>query len=294
MPELPDLEYLRKRLGQALVGKQVVEAEAVNPVLFRTLDTRPVTEAIVGQTLVSVWRKGAFLSFDFDSGARLVVNAMLAGRYKVGGGTPAGKPARKAGVAKGGAGSLGMTLTFGDGTWLAYLDSKQMGKIYWVARGREDDVPTWSSLGVDVMSDGFSADVFLQLISKRRDQVRQFLMDKSALSAIGNAYADEILFAAGVHPKTFCSKLSKDDKVRLFHAVRSTLTAACEEIERRQPRIEDKLRDFLKVRGRVGRPCPTCQTKIRQVRVGAGDANFCPKCQPAARALFIDWSKVNK
>src|SRR5581483_6781398 len=134
----------------------------------------------------------------------------------------------------------------------------------------------------------FTRELFMKLLRKRRDQVRMFLMDKAALASIGNAYADEILFAAHIHPKTFCNKLSPEEAEALYLAIPSVLRHAIDEIARRDEPVEVKVRDFLAVRGRDGKPCPRCGTTIRAVRVGAGDACFCPKCQPAARKLFVD------
>jgi len=145
-----------------------------------------------------------------------------------------------------------------------------------------------------------------------------FLMDKTALASIGNAYADEILFAAHIHPKTFCNKLAPEEVEALYVAIPSVLRHAVDEIARRDepvppasassarasrsrgagdpsrvPEWESvKVRDFLSVRGRDGKPCPRCGTTIRAVRVGDGDACFCPTCQPTGRKLFVDWSKL--
>ena len=175
---------------------------------------------------------------------------------------------------------------------LRYLDEKRMGKVYVVPRARLAEVPVLGRLGVDLLSPAFTLETFRDLARKRRDQVRQFLMDKSALASIGNAYADEILFAARLHPKTFTSKLSPEEIDRLYQAIGEVTRRAIEEIRRRDEPIEVKVRDFLSVRGRDGQPCPVCATTIRAVRVGDGDACFCPQCQPATRSLFVDWSKL--
>lgn len=167
-----------------------------------------------------------------------------------------------------------------------------MGKVYLAKTNQESEIPSFGSLGVDVVSSQFTRATFASLIKGRRDQVRNFLMDKTALASIGNAYADEILFAAGIHPKTFCYQLSPDDHLRLFEQIPRALSEATEHIAREHPRLEDKVRDFLKVRAKAGLPCPQCGTKLRSVRVNAADADFCPQCQPARRALFIDWTKT--
>jgi ribosomal protein S13 len=150
----------------------------------------------------------------------------------------------------------------------------------------------FGNLGIDVISPGFDRARFADLVRRRRDQVRMFLMDKSALASIGNAYADEILFAAGIHPKTMVRKLTVPDVDRLYTAIREVLAGAIAEIARRREPIEVKVRDFLAVRGRDGKPCPRCGTTIRAVRVGDGDACFCPRCQPATRNLFVDWGRL--
>jgi formamidopyrimidine-DNA glycosylase len=119
-----------------------------------------------------------------------------------------------------------------------------------------------------------------------------FLMDKRALASIGNAYADEILFAARIHPKTFCPKLAPAEADALFATIPRVLTDAIAEIRRRHEPVDVKVRDFLAVRGRDGKPCRVCGTTIRAVRVGDGDACFCPTCQPTTRKLFVDWQRV--
>jgi formamidopyrimidine-DNA glycosylase len=220
-----------------------------------------------------------------EGGLVLVVNAMLAGRYKL---LDPNVNAR----GKRDPASLGLALVFEGGPELQYVDDKRMGKIYVAAAADEAKIPVYSTLGADPLSPAFTREDFGRLIAKRRDQVRMFLMDKAAIASIGNAYADEILFAARLHPKTFCNKLAPAELDALFEAIPRVLRSAIAEIRRRDEPIDVKVRDFLSVRGRDGKPCPACGTTIRAVRVGEGDACFCPSCQPAARKLFVDWSKV--
>jgi formamidopyrimidine-DNA glycosylase len=163
-----------------------------------------------------------------------------------------------------------------------------------VARAADEKtIPVYGQLGLDVLSPAFTRDALAAVIAKRRDQVRAFIMDKRALASIGNAYADEILFAAGLHPKTFCNKLAPAEIEALHAAIGRVLTDAIEEIRRRDEPIEVKVRDFLKVRGRDGKPCVVCGTTIRAVRVGDGDACFCPHCQRETRKLFVNWTRLN-
>lgn len=282
MPELPDLVHVEKVLSAALNGHTVAAARVGDPTVLRLMLPGDFPSAMAGHVVRSIERRGHFMRFEFDRDLVLVANAMLVGKYRL---LPAGAR-EKDPVA------LGFALTFDDGSELRYLDDKRMGKVYVAHATDEAKIPVYSALGVDLLSPAFTRERFLKLARGRRDQARMFLMDKAALASIGNAYADEILFAARIHPKTFVRSLTPEDLDRLFGAVNSVLRAAIDEIARRNEPSDVKVRDFLAVRGRVGQPCPRCGTKIRDVRVGDGDACFCPTCQPATRSLFVDWSRV--
>src|SRR5205085_10347176 len=135
--------------------------------------------------------------------------------------------------------------------------------------------------GLDVLDPrAFSREAFRELAGRRRDQAKVFLMDKAALDSLGNAYADEVLWEARIHPKTRVRALAAEEVDRLHDAIARVLGEARGEIARRGPALDEKVRDFLKVRGRPGEPCPRCGAKIRPAAVLAHDALFCPACPP--------------
>ena len=281
MPELPDLVHIEAVLARTVCGLRIVEVRVGDPVVLRLMVPGPLPALLTDNRITAVKRIGQFLRFSLEGELVLVVNAMLTGRYAL---VSGGK--RRDGK------SLILALRFDSGMELHYTDETRMGKIYVAETRQMIEIPGLRDLGVDLLSSEFTLDRFRLLAAGRRDQVRQFMLDKTALASIGNAYADEILFAARLHPKTFCHQLRAEDVDRLFGAIRDTLTWAIREIAAREQPIEIKLRDFLKVRGRAGQPCPVCQTVIRRVRVGRDDACFCPTCQPATRKLFVDFRKV--
>jgi formamidopyrimidine-DNA glycosylase len=285
MPELPDLVHVEAGLRGAVVGKRIAAARTGDPTVLRIMVAQPFPAVLVGRTLATVERRGHFMRFELDRDLVLVVNAMLVGRYRL---VPPGTESPKKDPR-----SLALALVFEDAPELQYLDDKRMGKVY-VARAQDENtIPIYGQLGIDVLSPAFTREALAALIAKRRDQVRAFLMDKRALASVGNAYADEILFAAGLHPKTFCNKLAPADVDALHAAIGRVLRDAIDEIRRRDEPIEIKVRDFLKVRGRDGKPCVVCGTTIRAVRVGDGDACFCPHCQRETRKLFVNWTRLN-
>lgn len=282
MPELPDLVHVEAVLARSVCGLPIVDARVGDPVVLRLMLPEPFPAVLLGKRIADVKRRGQFLRFDLDDGLCLVVNAMLTGRYSLATvGTPPGRDPI-------------LALALSGGTELRYSDETRMGKIYVARVDQLDQIPGFASLGVDLLSEDFTLPYIRRLVARRRDQVRQFLLDKTALASIGNAYADEILFAARLHPKTFCHKLQPDEVQRLYAAIRNTLDSAIREIQARNLPIEVKVRDFLKVRGRAGEPCLVCGTTIRRVRVGRDDACFCPICQPTERKLFVDFRNVPK
>jgi formamidopyrimidine-DNA glycosylase len=114
-------------------------------------------------------------------------------------------------------------------------------------------------------------------------------MDQTVLSAIGNAYADEILFDAGLHPKTFCHQLKTDQVDRLYESIKRIIGWGIDEVERAGQPVDVKVRDHMRVRNRKGEPCPVCGTTVRREQVYGYDTFFCPKCQPSVRTTFISW-----
>jgi formamidopyrimidine-DNA glycosylase len=278
MPELPDLLYIQGRLQEALVGRRVVGERLREPVVMR-FAVRGNLSLLLGRRLDAILRHAHFLVFRFED-LDLAVNPMLAGRFRL------AKPGEKEER------DLVFALEFESGLELRYRDEKNMGKAYLLAKGDWKAAPGMAAGGIDVLSAEFTRERFVSLLKRRRDQVRVFLMDKRALDSIGNAYADEILFEAGLHPKTFCRSLSHEDAVRLHDAVVKVMQAAVAEVARRGEDIEVKVRDFLKVR--LKEVCPRCGSKLRKAGVRGMDAYFCPHCQPATRSGLVDWTKTGR
>ena len=277
MPELPDLLHILATLRERLLGAHVASERVREPVVLRFC-VRGNLSLLLGRRLDDVFRKSHFLVFRFE-GLDLAVNPMLAGRFRL------AEPGQKD------EGSLAFALGFGE-TELRYLDDKSMGKAYLIASDDWKAIPGLQTGGIDLLSPEFTRERFVSLLKHRRDQVRVFLLDKKALDSLGNAYADEVLFEAGIHPKTWCRSIGHDQAVRLHDAIVKVMREAVEEVARRGEPIDVKVRDFLKVR--MKDVCPRCGSKLRRAGVKGMDAYFCPKCQPATRTGLVDWTKTGK
>lgn len=283
MPERPELDYIAPILDAALRG-QVIDALVVDdPVVLRVAVPGDARALLAGRRIRGLSRRGHFLlvALEGDPPLELAIHPMLAGRFTLDA------------PGSGGTRATCLRLCLGDGRELRYRDSKQMGKVYLLNPNQRESVPGLGQVGVDVLSPAFDFPTFQALANKRRDQVKLFLLDKGALDSLGNAYADEALHAAGVHPKARVRELDEAALRRLHQAIIDTVGQACAEVARRKPPIDEKLRDFLEVRNRKGEACPRCGEKIRVTGVRGHDAFFCPRCQPDNKGRgFVDWRKA--
>lgn len=271
MPELPDLVYVARGLHDFISGRIIEQVEVREPIVVRNLTGEPFGACVTGRGILNVRRHGPFLVFELTGHRMIVAHPMLAGAFSI-------EP-KSAGL---------ITFIFKEGK-LSYLDAKKMGKIYVVDPGQEAQIPRFTTQGVDITSSEFTEDVFLGLIRASRRQVRAFLMEQEQISAIGNAYADEILFEARIHPKTFCHQLGLEEQKVLYDSIRKVIDRGIKEVQGANAGLHVKYRDHMLVRNKKNEPCPRCGAKIRRESVLGYDTFFCPACQPAKRKLFIDW-----
>jgi formamidopyrimidine-DNA glycosylase len=280
MPELPDLLYISRYLQRQILNRRIVSASVHQPVVIRNIIGEPVEGILRDLFFTRIDYHGPFLRFTLSSMVEIVTNLMLAGRVQ---------------HQKKGDHPLGfklLALKLDDGTWLNICDEQKMAKLYIVHPGDYAAIPGFVDQGVDIRSKEFSEDCFTQLAAKHsRKQVRVFINDHSVLSSIGNAYADEILFAAKIHPKTIVGSLGPDDRAALYRAIATVMQHGIDHVAEAAQPIHKKVRDHMKVRNRQGEPCLICGTKLRREGVHGYDVFFCPTCQPVTRKVFIDWGK---
>ena len=268
MPEIPDLEAVRGVLAPVLRDNPVCAVEARLPWLVRTgaaeLDT------LVGHAFVDLRRHGKFLLFSTDDGRVLVVNPMLTGRFHWAEASEARRP------------PPALLLAFDDGHELRYADERRMGRLYLVPIDELDSVPQFSELGPDALA--IEEDEFVERLRKRRGQLKNTLTNQQFIAGIGNAYADEILWEAGLHPHRRGSTLDDDDRRALYRAMHAVFDWARPILE---AHVRDGLRqrkkewrEHLRVHRRAGEICPRCGPEVRGRTSGSRETNFCLGCQP--------------
>jgi formamidopyrimidine-DNA glycosylase len=267
MPELPDLEIIREVLLPRLAGQTITAVEVVRPLVVRDLvsDGTGFAEALTGQTFVGVQRRGKVLIFSLDSRLALAVNCKLAGRLQYA--LPTERRLSKTHV----------VLRLSDGHELRYSDRKTMGQIYLTTD--LDAIPGWVEMGPEPFD--LTLKEFQERLKPHRGEIKGILTRGKMVAGIGNAYADEICFAARLHPFRKRTSLTDGESARLYEAMQSVLGSAITTLrERVGTEIQREVRDFLAVHGRGGEPCPVCGSTISEIRARGRLTNFCRTCQP--------------
>jgi len=213
-------------------------------------------------------REGKFLICQLSGDRWLAINPMLTGALQY------CEP--KTRVYK----RTSLVLELDSGMELRYLDDRQMGMVYYVDTEQLEGIYRLEKQGVDVLSD-LSFEEFKAGLKKFRGEVKGVLTRGNLVSGIGNAYSDEILFAAGISPFRKVGTLKEDELLRLHQQSRIVVEDAIDVLrDRMGDNIHVKIRDFLKVHGKGGEPCPACGGNISQLNANQRLTNFCRRCQP--------------
>ena len=269
MPEVPDLEAIRKFFNRTVAGETIERVDTFIPVVIRVPRDEFVRQ-MTGDTLGEVHRHGKFLLFTLASGRIMVINAMLTGRFSL------AKPSEKRHA------RTCFLLALSGGKELRYVDQRLMGRVYLTTPDELETLPQFGEMGPDVLSPSLTEDVFRQRIKKYSGQIKSILVNHKFVAGIGNAYSDEILWQAKVHPYRKRSQMSDEEIGALYHAVGDVLRWA-------EPIVWEKMgetleykewRDHLRVHRRGGEPCPRCGSTISEITAGQRITSFCRTCQP--------------
>jgi formamidopyrimidine-DNA glycosylase len=267
MPELPDLEVIREFLAPRLEGVAIAVAEVRRPLVVRNLLGGDAGERLVGRRFASAGRRGKFLLLPLDDGGVVVINPMLAGRIRYGEPLPRHR-VRDA-----------LVLRLENGCELRYHDARDMGKVYLTADPAQ--VPTFSELGPEATDPALTLEVFAERLRRHRGEIKGILTNQRFVAGIGNAYADEILWRAGLYPFRRRPSLSDEEVAGLYGAMGAVLAEAIETLRARVGEAIDKeVRDFLVVHGKAGQPCPRCASPVSKVTRARRTTSFCRTCQP--------------
>ena len=273
MPELPEVETIRRDLSAAVEGRRIIAAATGHPSVFRFPSPEAVVAGIVGSTVVTVGRRGKYLVISLDSGDDLVVHLGMTGHLLVceTTATPALHTHLRA--------------TLDDGRELRFDDARRFGRIILGEQANLRAIGALPRLGVEPLSGDFTVEHVAGQLRRTTRTVKAALLDQSVIAGLGNIYVDEACHLAGVRPTRRCHRLRATERVALHQAIPAVLTKA---IGNRGTSFDDyrdvwnakgSNQETLQVYGRAGEPCLRCGVVLRRTVLGGRTTVFCSGCQ---------------
>lgn len=274
MPELPEVETVRRSLLDRVVGQTIQSLQVGDylPVLGGEL-AEEVEARLKGRTITGLRRRAKYLIIDLDDDTAIVVHLRMTGRLSV---VPHGRePLRH----------QRLVIALDSGLDLRFSDQRKFGRVVHLHPHDLDRLE--QRLGREPLGDDFSPSWLEERLGHRKGKIKAVILDQHLIGGLGNIYADEALFRSGIHPERSANTLSSDEVNRLYHAIRDVLRAAVDRRGTTFSNFEDadgnrgRYGGRLQVYGRGGKGrCPTCAGPLERVVVGGRGSSFCPVCQP--------------
>lgn len=265
MPELPEVETIKRQLEKMVVGKKIIEVKINNPRVLKEVKPQDFTDGLKDVAINGVIRKGKLLILELSSGKFLTIHLKLTGQL----------------IYPGNAQNSRVSFKLSDNHWLDFNDSRLLGELKLVDDWRPLDFI--KELGPEPYD--LSLDNFKMMISHKTTKIKPLLMEQKFISGIGNLYAAEILFRAKIHPERPASSLSCEEQETLFKEI---ITVLNEAIEYKGSSVDQYVQlsgsagayiTHLKVYDREGKACFTCNTPIERISLAGRGTYFCPYCQ---------------
>jgi len=297
MPELPEVETIRRQLEPAIAGRTISSVEVLDERWTRPAPPAEVERALTGHRIEAVERRGKYLLLRLDSDRTLVMHLRMTGNLllqEAGSNLVADlEEARAFGSprlyeADPALRHLRGAIELDDGTRLLFTDVRRFGQAAVLDADRLDEYFA-TRLGVEPLSEALTAEELCRLASGRRAPLKSFLLDQSRVAGIGNIYADEALHRAALHPLSPAGSMKPEDCERLRDGIVATLEAG---LRSGGASVDDYLdargergamQDEFLVHTREGEPCPRCGAEIRRIVVAGRSTYFCPSCQRRLR-----------
>jgi formamidopyrimidine-DNA glycosylase len=273
VPELPEVETVRRQLAPALEGRRFERVEIVDERLTRPFEPADVARALEGERVREVGRRGKYLVVRFESGRALLMHLRMTGSLRhAPAGTLADDPYRRA------------VVRLDDGSDVAYRDVRRFG-TWLLLEPAEVDAYVDARVGREPLDPAYRARDLAERLANRRAPVKAAILDQRTVAGVGNIYADEALWRARIHPLTPARDLDRDDLKALHRGIRRALEHG---IARQGSTLRDyalpdgatgRMQHEFKVYGRAGEPCDRCGTPIEKIRAAGRGTWYCPSCQ---------------
>jgi formamidopyrimidine-DNA glycosylase len=281
MPELPEVETVRGSLERRVVGQKISSlAVGDYPLVLGGEDSAVVQANLAGRTIVALRRRAKYLIFDLDDGTALTVHLRMTGRLSA---VPHGRAPLR---------FQRLSIAFESGLDLRFSDQRKFGRV--VHLSPDDAKRLDERLGKEPLAADFTAEWLHGRLQRRPGKIKAVLLDQKLVAGLGNIYADEALFVAGIHPARVANSLDQLEVRRLHRHVRAVLRAAIQRKGTTFSSFEDadgnqgEYGGALRVYGRGGKGrCPRCGALLERTVVGGRGTSFCPSCQPLSPPPLI-------
>lgn len=273
MPEMPEVEIIRRYLDKQTAGKKIMDLDIRLPRMIKWPDTEGFRAMVTGRTIKGMNRRGKYLLMELDNGNEVVFHLRMTGRLVF---EPTGKTTDS---------HARVIFHLQDGASLVYGDTRTLGTIHGIKPEERTMLKGLAEMGPEPLSADFTAKYLEQAVSRRKTAIKSFLLNQKYIGGIGNIYADEALFLAGIHPLRPASSLSAGECQRLLKSVNQVIAAGIEDGGTTFRDYQNgeggkgSHQDHLYVYARKGEPCRNCQTPIERIIVGGRGTHFCPHCQ---------------
>ncbi|SES94370.1 DNA-formamidopyrimidine glycosylase [Paenibacillus sp. NFR01] len=278
MPELPEVETVKRTLNTLITGKQIQSVTVRLPrIIQRPDDVQAFAVLLEGRRILEIARRGKFLRFVMD-GLVMVSHLRMEGRYGL---YTSGEPLDK---------HTHVIFHFTDGTELRYTDVRQFGTMHLFQPGEDLELAPLKKLGQEPLDPLFTAERFKEIVGAKGTKIKPLLLNQEYIVGIGNIYVDESLHRAGIHPEETAKSITPDRLDRLHAAIVATLSesvkvggSSVKSYVNGQGESGNYQHQLL-VYGRSGEPCTVCGTMIEKTVVGGRGTHYCPVCQPVPPA----------
>ena len=275
MPELPEVETMRRILSPQMMGRKIMAVEIRNPQVIAHPAPEAFAQALQDQIISDMGRRGKFLWLSFPEGDREVFHLRMTGLPLV---TPPDYPIEK---------HTHLILRLDDGNEFRYIDPRRFGRFWYIRKDEADSFTGMEQLGPEPDDPILTGDWLKSRLGRRKKSVKEMLHDQSVIAGIGNIYSDEILFDARIHPERLCADLSDEDWQQLSVSIPKVIRWGIE-IEDMTPEEylagqgkEYRNAEHLRAYGRAGAPCVRCGAIMNRITVGGRSSCFCSQCQKA-------------
>lgn len=272
MPEMPEVEIIKRYLDDKLVGKNIKDICIKLDRLIKYPSPSKFERRVKGKTISAVIRKGKYIWLEIDKGYKVIFHLRMTGALVY---SSEGEVLDSARI----------VFSFNDSSVLCYYDTRTLGAVYCIATEETGVISALGNMGAEPLSKEFSPKYLANILAGKSTKIKTFIIKQEYIGGVGNIYADEALFLANIHPLRSASSLNSKEIKKLHKAINKVISEGIKDggttfrDYRNGAGEKGRHQEKLNVYARKGMPCTVCNTVIEKITVGGRGSHYCPRCQ---------------